>query len=1127
MSLSDGLRSNFNSKQIRGGQEHFEAGRVAVLHRSTETVSLEVRDRRKAYFVELSDVGESVRAHCECGTFKRGQLCGHLWAAILTMDEAGIAFASPVPVWRQEMQKMIEATPKFSTPATTIRGAEQTQLVYVLHTEDLGESDTVKIRLYERTRRSTGDWGKPRKYYVDSVAVTNVVDAHDREILALLGARHSDGGQWYRYNEESKHALALEPGVWDIAIPKIANSGRFFWRENGREPLQDDRCLVWDGDEAYAFKLKSTEDEDGNLALHGFLERGDETIAMDQPVLIFATSQVLLQDRLIRFAPIESFVWIRTLRRAGQLTIPNDDREEFSRMFALTPIPAESELAADIQFETVSTPPIPILRVKEGQRGLLVSTVHFRYGERDIEAAERLENVVDAEARRVFRRDLTLEAKLGESLELAVDEYCGSFYGSYEDEVSFPVSTLPVLANHLMDNGWLVDVRGRRLQRAEQVRLKVESNLDWFELGGEVSFGTATVQYPVLLKAIRSGRAVVELSDGTTGLLPTEFLEQHRRFGELADLSDGTVKFQLSQAALLDSLLAVQDTTRYDTDAGFDQALAKIRQFSGIAPVSEPEDFEGTLRGYQKEGLGWLEFLKEFRFGGCLADDMGLGKTVQVLALLAAHYHVQPETTQSKPLKNAKSKQAKEKALTVEAKEVTPDGIVTVDAATVDAATVDAATPDGTVTVDAGTLGKSGAEKPPTRISLVVAPKSLVFNWVDEATKFSPKLRVLNYTGTHRRELLDDLANYHIIITTYGTLRRDILELKEVEFDYAILDEAQAIKNHQSQTAKACRLLTARYRLAMTGTPVENHLGDLWSLFEFLNPGILGSYGFFQSLVPKGDGTQDEEKDSLEWLGKGLRPYILRRTKSQVLDDLPEKLEQTLYCDMEPMQQKLYTELRDFYRASLSERIEATGIKQAKIHVLEALLRLRQVACHPALVDPEHSGAGSAKLALLMAQLEEVTAEGHKVLIFSQFTSFLALVKPEMEKRGIVYEYLDGRTRNREQRVKRFQADKDCSAFLISLKAGGHGLNLTAADYVFILDPWWNPAVEAQAIDRVHRIGQTKRVFAYRIICRDTVEDKILKLQQRKKDLAEAIITENNSVIRNLTQDDLAVLFGD
>jgi SNF2 family DNA or RNA helicase len=304
----------------------------------------------------------------------------------------------------------------------------------------------------------------------------------------------------------------------------------------------------------------------------------------------------------------------------------------------------------------------------------------------------------------------------------------------------------------------------------------------------------------------------------------------------------------------------------------------------------------------------------------------------------------------------------------------------------------------------------------------------------------------------------------------------------------------------------------------MTGTPVENHLGELWSLFEFLNPGMLGRSTRFQSLTR---GGSDDDPQSLQLLAGAVRPFLLRRTKEQVLKELPEKTEQTLFCEMLPKQQRMYDELRDFYRASLTKKVDQVGLERSKIHVLEALLRLRQAACHPGLVDSQRTAEPSAKLELLLEQLAEVIDEGHKTLIFSQFTSLLAFVRERLDQRKIPYAYLDGRTRKRKQAVEQFQEDPDCPVFLISLKAGGHGLNLTAADYVYILDPWWNPAVEAQAIDRAHRIGQQQRVFAYRLICRDTVEEKILELQREKRGLAEAIMTEDNSLIRSLTAEDL------
>jgi SNF2 family DNA or RNA helicase len=327
------------------------------------------------------------------------------------------------------------------------------------------------------------------------------------------------------------------------------------------------------------------------------------------------------------------------------------------------------------------------------------------------------------------------------------------------------------------------------------------------------------------------------------------------------------------------------------------------------------------------------------------------------------------------------------------------------------------------------------------------------------------------------------------------------------------------VKNSGSQVAKASRLLNGRRRLALTGTPIENHLGDLCSIFDFLNPGMLGRSSLF-----KVHAADPEDRETRRILAEGLRPLILRRTKATVASELPEKQEQTILCRMSADHERLYNELRDHYRDSLLGLIEEQGLAKSKMHVLEALLRLRQAACHPALLNKISDEESSAKLDVLCPYLEELIDEGHKVLVFSQFTSMLAIVKKHLDKRHIVYEYLDGQTRDRKERVERFQTDAECGVFLISLKAGGLGLNLTAADYVFLLDPWWNPAVEMQAIDRAHRVGQTRRVFAYRLICQNTVEEKISELQQQKRELADAILEQNSSVLQSLTADDLKLL---
>jgi hypothetical protein len=408
--------------------------------------------------------------------------------------------------------------------------------------------------------------------------------------------------------------------------------------------------------------------------------------------------------------------------------------------------------------------------------------------------------------------------------------------------------------------------------------------------------------------------------------------------------------------------------------------------------------------------------------------------------------------------------------------------------------------------------------------SIVVVPKSLVWNWQQEAGRFAPNLRFVAHVGPDRamdaRALRVKLEKADVLLTTYALLRKDVTFLREIEMDYVILDEAQAIKNADSESAKAARLLRGQHRLALSGTPIENHLGELWSLIEFLNPGMLGTASAFANTA----GAKRPDPQTLALLSRALRPFILRRTKEEVAPELPKKHEETILCEMEPEQRALYEELRAHYRGSLLGKIAAEGIGRAKIQVFEALLRLRQAACHPGLIDERRRAESSGKMEVLLARLDEVRREGHKALVFSQFTSFLSLVRARLDTTGVTYEYLDGQTRDRQARVTRFQKDDTCPLFLISLKAGGLGLNLTAADYVFILDPWWNPAVEAQAVDRAHRIGQKKRVFVYRLLCRDTVEEKVAALQQKKRNLTESIINADASLVRQLDRETLELL---
>jgi SNF2 family DNA or RNA helicase len=606
---------------------------------------------------------------------------------------------------------------------------------------------------------------------------------------------------------------------------------------------------------------------------------------------------------------------------------------------------------------------------------------------------------------------------------------------------AIPMSDLQRSATELSQNGWTIFIEGQRVIVAEDFALNVTSSADWFDVSLAASFNGNPFRKEEILAALEAKSTSVRLKDGSIGFLPEEWLSRYATLRDLGNPSGepGSLRFEKHQGLLLNAVLADDDDVR--GDKGFEAFRKRILKYDVTKTVKAPVGFKGKLRTYQKEGLTWLTFLKDFESGGVLADDMGLGKTIQILAFL---------------------------------------------------------------------LTRQKESKLP---SLVVCPKSLVFNWLDEAQKFAPSLKVVRYVGGERKKIAQEIGDADLIVTTYGTLRADIAKLREQEFDVAIIDEAQFVKNPKSQAAIACKQLRAKHRLALTGTPIENSIQDLLSILEFTNPGLLR--------FPAGEGAPKDVESALARL---LKPFMLRRTKEAVLTELPDKSEQVLFCEMGQEETEYYSVIRDRYRESIETSVTKNGLGKSKLHVLEALLRLRQAACHAGLIDEAKRAVPSAKLELLLARLKDVIAEGHKALVFSQFTSLLSIVKTSLDAEGITYEYLDGQTTDRKSPVDRFQSEDGARVFLVSLKAGGTGLNLTAADYVFILDPWWNPAVEAQAIGRAHRMGQTQKVIAYRLVARGTVEEKILELQKKKKDLAESIVSEDTDFMKKLSKEDLANL---
>ena len=429
-------------------------------------------------------------------------------------------------------------------------------------------------------------------------------------------------------------------------------------------------------------------------------------------------------------------------------------------------------------------------------------------------------------------------------------------------------------------------------------------------------------------------------------------------------------------------------------------------------------------------------------------------------------------------------------------------------------------------TLQALTLIQKAKEKHKKQPALVVCPTSVVFNWENEIEKFAPELTYLSLSGADRKKNFEKIKDYDIVITSYALVRRDIDDLGKIDFRFVILDESQNIKNPESQTAQAVKKLNAGHKLALSGTPIENKLEELWSVFDFLMPGFLFNksdfnYRYANPIMEREDKTVEKR------LKSQIYPFILRRMKRDVAKDLPDKVENIAYCELTPEQKDFYLEVMDSTKEELFKSIQQNGLEKSRMSIFSALLRLRQICCHPKLYDKElKKGAmESGKFEYLKDFLEEVISEKHRILLFSQFVDMLDIIKEWLEKSGIKYEYLTGKTKNRQEVVERFNNDTTIPIFLISLKAGGTGLNLTGADYVVHYDPWWNPAVEDQATDRAYRIGQTKKVFVYRFITKGTVEEKIQKLKMRKRSLVDSVISVDRNIGKSITFDDLQDIF--
>lgn len=629
---------------------------------------------------------------------------------------------------------------------------------------------------------------------------------------------------------------------------------------------------------------------------------------------------------------------------------------------------------------------------------------------------------------------------------------------------------------YLLNRGWEVWAENLQIKILKEMEIQLVTHLNWFEV--DIMAGKPELKIPAwqLIHMLKKKRMFIQLSDGSLGILPEHWYQEFERLfafrcPDLPETKEDNLRFSTAHAFHFAKLAEKAENSgevNFRGDPSFEQIRHELLNINGLNPLQPAPSFKLTLRSYQEMGLSWLHFLGRARLGGCLADDMGLGKTVQVLAYLD--------------------------------------------------------------------LKKFELQKETGFKSLLVCPRSLLEHWFQEAKKCAPRLKVVILRSSevvHFESLFD---HYDLFLISYGLARLHVSTLQKYQFDLLALDEAQLIKNSGTQIAMAVNQLRGVQRLAISGTPIENHLGEIFSLFEFLNPGITNPI-LLKTMTSQQEGSA--QNFILTQFLKGIRPLVLRRLKSEVAKELPEKLEQMLILPMFDQQENIYISLKNYYQEQLEQ--QTSQLLYEKSFFLEGLLRLRQVSCHPLLLENsiveqsgfklhfdecgESSEASSNKFEYLIEKIKILVSSNHKAIVFSQFTSLLKLFRKVLDDLEIPYEYLDGQSQNRMAIVANFQENQGVPLLLAGIKTGGLGLNLTAADYCFILDPWWNPAIEQQAVDRIHRIGQDKVVNIYRIVSKNTVEEKMLQLKEKKQKIADQLMTADHSFLEQLNYEDFQFLF--
>jgi superfamily II DNA or RNA helicase len=921
--------------------------------------------------------------------------------------------------------------------------------------------------------------------------LVRLTEKYADENLAKKYNKKGTLNDFYKNVQKEEFTKKLFPFIEEIMVHclellKTANIPVYFKRAKYVNLYEEDRIELCYEDTSAVFNFHRLEEEtryfltirNGNTQLS--LLRRNILLLVNEPC------RILYQNKLYFFDDISGSK-LQPFFEKEFISIPRKMEEKYYGSFILNAVKNQEINYSGFQIIDVPAIREAILSVATDIAGYPVFLPVFKYNDQIIPVGDEGKKVAVFEVEdgnylfRRFEKDLVWEADMisklhelglqGESHALSQGQHCGDFSEALYGAIEWITKN----SDELKESGFVISQE--RLDHSyftgrQQLELNINPATDWFDIYATVTFGQFSFPFVRLRKNILSQIREFKLPDGEIAILPLEWFAKYHSIFSFGKVTEQSIRLQNYHFMLINELAD-------ESEVSADEIISNLKQ-QVIVPQEIPEGLCAELRNYQRDGYNWMFHLYNNKLGVCLADDMGLGKTIQALTLL----------------------------LKLKRKETVYPRFVH---------------------KQSGQLSLFAPEEPEAEnlqpASLIVLPVSLVHNWEKEIRKFAPSLRAFVYSGARRREkgdINEIIANFDIILTTYGTVRNDADELSRYEFFFLILDESQYIKNSESKTYKTITGIKSQHRIVLTGTPIENSLSDLWAQMNFLNRGLLGSRNYFKQefLLPI---ERDKIPEASEKLQKLIHPFILRRTKEEVAKDLPAMTEETIVVEMTPDQFEFYETEKSAVRNVLLNNLHEVGLQKSTFIVLQALTRLRQIAIHPKLID-EDSTFDSGKFNEILTMLSILVAENHKILVFSSFVKHLKLLAAEFTKENWNYSLLTGKTVDRKQVIEEFQENPEKKIFLISLKAGGVGLNLTAADYIFITDPWWNPAAEMQAISRAHRIGQDKKVFVYRFISENSIEEKIQQLQEKKSKLANEFVNTNDP-FRDISKDEVLDLF--